>query len=64
MEKRCISLEEFANIIDGEPFEEGCATADEGMINYCLCKGDRCNSGSLLNQAQISGLVLINSRQK
>lgn len=55
MEKRCVSAEEFAAIVEGEPFEEGCATADEGMANFCLCKGDKCNAGSLLNQAQASG---------
>ncbi|CAI4232753.1 unnamed protein product [Auanema sp. JU1783] len=57
IEKRCVSKDEFKMIgPNGQSFEEGCATTEDGMINYCLCKGDVCNQASLLAQAQNNGL--------
>ncbi|PIO75340.1 hypothetical protein TELCIR_02618 [Teladorsagia circumcincta] len=58
MEKRCVSAAVVASLIKSEPAEvrPGCAIADAGMTNYCLCKEDLCNHDSLLAQAQISGV--------
>ncbi|VDO67885.1 unnamed protein product [Haemonchus placei] len=58
MEKRCISESMVASVTKSESatVQLGCAIADGGMINYCLCKEDLCNEGSLLAQAQVSGI--------
>ncbi|XGW08112.1 hypothetical protein V3C99_010879 [Haemonchus contortus] len=58
MEKRCISESMVASVTKSESatIQLGCAIADGGMINYCLCKEDLCNEGSLLAQAQVSGI--------
>ncbi|VDL61835.1 unnamed protein product [Nippostrongylus brasiliensis] len=56
MEKRCISEAMVASFIKSSDVKVGCAIAEGGLINYCLCQNDLCNSDSILAQAQISGV--------
>ncbi|CAI5443172.1 unnamed protein product [Caenorhabditis angaria] len=56
MEKKCLSDRESAKFLPGEKIEEGCATSESGMVNYCICAGNLCNRNSLLQQAQMSGV--------
>ncbi|RCN35806.1 hypothetical protein ANCCAN_18322 [Ancylostoma caninum] len=56
MEKRCIAQTSLASLTEANDVKTGCGTAEGGMVNYCLCKGDLCNQDSLLAQAQVSGV--------
>ncbi|EPB73400.1 hypothetical protein ANCCEY_07515 [Ancylostoma ceylanicum] len=56
MEKRCVAQTSLVSLTESTDVKKGCATANGGMINYCLCQGDLCNQDSLLAQAQVSGV--------
>ncbi|CAB3404212.1 unnamed protein product [Caenorhabditis bovis] len=56
MEKKCLSEKEAAVFLPGETLEDGCATSEGGMVNFCICSSTLCNRLSLLQQAQMSGV--------
>ncbi|CAD6197003.1 unnamed protein product [Caenorhabditis auriculariae] len=56
MEKGCVSGEQLRQLMAEEKFTEGCATTKSGMVNFCVCKEPMCNTASLLQQAQLTGV--------
>ncbi|VDM54473.1 unnamed protein product, partial [Angiostrongylus costaricensis] len=64
MEKRCVSEAQAESFVESSDVRSGCATANGGLINYCLCQGDLCNHDALLAQAQISGVRIPETQPK